>query len=206
MQDDDVIASTNSEAMGSFIFNEVENGTYVITGLYDTPWGGPNATDALWVSQHYSGTRMLTSLNLEAGNVNASASVNNTDALQIVRRYSGFISSFPADDWLFENLSVPVSGCNVTQNLHGIITGDVRGQAGPSVAKVSNVSFLDGEVLKVNPLKKFDLPIQAAEEMNLGAVSLQFNYSTDIVELVSIKAAAENMIYNDVESYVTIAW
>ena len=200
-----IVASTTTVA-GAYTFAGLNDGEYTIDVTYTAAWGGPNATDAQWVSQYFNGTRTLTGMKLAAGDVNASTTVNNTDALLIVKRFAGQTTSFAAGDWLFESPTVTIQAADLTQDVLGIMTGDVRGVASPGTPKVSNVSFMEGDMLQVNPKAEFEMPIQAASDMNIGAASIHFNYASDMVELVSIKAAAENMIYTDVEGYVTIAW
>jgi hypothetical protein len=100
---------------GSFAF-PVWPGDYLLSATTNRPWvyGASNAVDALKVARHFVGLDTLKGLKLEAGDVNAMFGVNTTDALQILQRFSGIISSFAAGDWIFGNYYLNTS----TKTMH----------------------------------------------------------------------------------------
>src|SRR5690606_17852523 len=99
-------ATTTTDAAGAWSFANVEIGNYTVSASHNGAWLGANATDALLVSNHFNGTATLTGLPLEAADVNNSNTVNNTDALLIVRRFAGLDASFAAGDWAFSSANV----------------------------------------------------------------------------------------------------
>lgn len=198
--------TATTDATGAYAITDLPNGTHVIQASSSAAWGGVNATDALLVSQHYAGTATLTGLRLSAGDVNNSSTVNNTDALKIVRRFAGLESSFTKPDWLFGATNVTVTGGDATADFKGIATGDVNGSYVPAGAlPKTNIDLRSEEVMQVNPKDEFELPIKAASNMSLGAISLQFTYPVDQVELVEVKGV-EGLVYNDVDGKVRVAW
>jgi hypothetical protein len=113
---------------GQFGFYGLPAGLYGIEPRVSVPWGGVNASDALRVSQHFSGSQPLSSFPLLAADVNASQSVNATDALLITQRFAGLISSFTAGDWVSES-AAPRAARNFNDPpipLLMLCTGDVN--------------------------------------------------------------------------------
>jgi hypothetical protein len=84
------------------------------------------------VVRYFTGLAQFDSLQALAGDVNNDAAVNSTDALQIVRRFTGTINSFTKPDWIFLPQTINVS---LTQNMNlsikAIITGDVNKSYSP---------------------------------------------------------------------------
>jgi hypothetical protein len=202
-----VVYTATTDAAGAFNIPAVTNGTYTMTAAHTGTWPVQTATEAFVVAAHFAGTTPLTGTALAVADVNGSGTVNNTDALLIVRRFAGLVSSFSVGDWYFQQVPVTVNGAAVAQNLVGAAYGDTRLNDAPTAApKVIAEQFAEGEVLKVAPNKEFELPISVSEKVNIGALSLAFNYPTDMVELVSVKSAKDGLLFNDVEGRVTLAW
>jgi hypothetical protein len=77
----------------------------------------------------------LTGLRFRAADVNASNSVNASDALVINRRYSNVISTFPAGEWVFDTATIVTNGSAITRNLKAMCYGDVNGSFIPGAAR-----------------------------------------------------------------------
>ncbi len=124
--------SVISEPSGFFHFSHVPAGNYTITGTAGLPWGGGNATDALIVLKHFTGMDTLTGIRLMAADVNNSGSINSVDALMIVQRFVGVISSFPAGDWVFTEETLTVTPCSLNIiPLTTLCTGDLNASHSP---------------------------------------------------------------------------
>ncbi len=202
-----VVQTAVTDAAGAYAFAGVEEGSYTVTATYAGAWPSSNAADALAVANHYSGQAPLTGLPLVAADVNASNTVNNTDALLIVRRFAGLITSFTAGDWAFGSSNVTVVNADVVADFKGIAVGDANKSAAPAaLPKTSNIDLSNGQVLQVAPNKEFELPVSVSSDMNIGAISLTFSYPKDLVELIGVKGAQEGVLYNDVDGEVKIAW
>jgi hypothetical protein len=203
-----VVYTATTDAAGAFNFPAVTNGSYTMTATYTGAWpAGINAGDALAVAAHFSNITPLTGTALEVGDVNGGGTVNNTDALLIVRRFAGLVTSFSVGDYYFEQVPVTVNGAAVAQNFVGAAYGDTRLLQSPgAIPKVVAEQFAEGEVLKVAPNKEFELPISVSDKVDLGALSLAFSYPTDLVELTGVKAAKDGILFNDVDGKVRVAW
>jgi hypothetical protein len=126
----DTVGSTQTLAGGAFDFGMVPSGALTLSASCSLPWGGANATDALMVVRHAAGQSPLSGIRLSAADVNASQTVNATDALQIALRYTGTgLSSFAAGDWKLP--VIPISSAPgdtfASLSLQALCLGDVNG-------------------------------------------------------------------------------
>ncbi|MFZ9680667.1 MAG: M43 family zinc metalloprotease [Bacteroidia bacterium] len=128
-------SSVVTNAQGSYSLGGYTNGTKTLTLQTGRTWGGVNATDALLANLHFSNTQPLSGLRLRAADVNASGTVNASDALVISRRYANVISSFPSGDWVFDTAIVNLTGLAQSRNLQGLCYGDVNGSLIPGAAR-----------------------------------------------------------------------
>ncbi|MCX6270029.1 MAG: dockerin type I domain-containing protein [Bacteroidetes bacterium] len=120
--------SINSDQHGYYRFENLGQGQYYIEPQCNKPWAGGNSVDALMVQKHFVGLSLLTGLPLQAADVNNSNSVNAIDAMQILQRFVGFLTSFTAGNWTFENTPVTVDGINpVSHDFYGLCYGDING-------------------------------------------------------------------------------
>jgi hypothetical protein len=143
------VATTNTDSNGNYIFGvnnlthysnqPLPTGTYTIKLTTSKPWGGVNSVDALAVARSFTGAAPLAGLRLKAADVNGSNTVNSLDSLTMNRRFSGFITSFTAGNWVFASSS----GADLTLNwniqsqsaycdIKALVYGDVNGSYAPS--------------------------------------------------------------------------
>lgn len=196
---------------GVYSFSNLNNGTYPITTSTTNPWlvGAVNATDAQWVSQYFNGTRVFNPVQMLAADVNLSSSINNTDALLIVRRWAGLpVVNWTAPDWVFVNPTATINNANVTGLvIPALITGDVNGSANLSLLpKQKSISVDASSLAKAMVNEEFVIPISLNQDAKLGAVSIKFTYPTNLATFEGITSSFENMVVNDVDGEVRIAW
>ncbi len=118
---------TTTGSNGQFQFNNLMPGTYQIVAICYKPWGGVNAVDALGILRYFVGVDPLSPLQQMAADVDASYFINSTDALLVLKRFTGIINYFPLGDWVFEPTMVVVDGTgNIVRNIKGLCVGDVN--------------------------------------------------------------------------------
>lgn len=172
MQGTAQVASSPTGTTGDFNMS-APAGTYTWRIQTQKLWNGGNATDALLINRHFTGTSPLTGLQLQASDVNASASVNSSDALILMRRFTTQVDTFVAGDWVLSPSSVtlPFSG---VLGLRILAVGDVNGSYVPDVNLRMAYNPLGSVPIEWNPDDEFPGCIGLYVDQNafIGAVSL----------------------------------
>jgi len=180
------VASTTTNTSGAFSFPSFASGNYQLTispVAPTPPWSPCNSTDALKVMNHFAMITPLTWMNLAAADVNASHSVNGTDVLHIMKRYTQLITTFPAGESLWTSDTVIVSGSNVTNHILLQYFGDVDATFTPAKKSTGSVAIVHEGSLVVNSFEEFDLPVRLKTGMQVGAISLGFYFPEDYLEV-----------------------
>ena len=170
-----VVGSDSTDATGAYSILALPSGTYTLEGATSKPWGGVNASDALAMNRHFSGSVPLVGLRLGAADVNGNGAVNASDALTTNRRFSGGLTSFSVGNWITERPSVLVNGANATQDLKMLSYADVNGSYAPSTAarSASSLTLQEGTDQGMVHDGLVRLTLRADRAMELGALSLE---------------------------------
>ena len=186
-----VVGTDSTDATGAYSILALPSGTYTLEGATSKPWGGVNASDALAMNRHFSGSVPLVGLRLGAADVNGNGAVNASDALTTNRRFSGGLSSFSVGNWLTERPSVLVSGANATQNLKMLSYADVNGSYAPSTAArfATSLTLQEGTEQGIVHNGLIRLALRADRSMELGAISLELPLPAGL-EVVGIEAGS----------------
>jgi hypothetical protein len=119
--------TAHSNSGGQYAIKCLDYETYTINVNCTKQWGGGNAVDAMMILKYSVGLIPLTEIQRKAGDVNLSGHLNATDALMIMKRFTGQISSFPAGDWFFSHpASLTFTNLLNTLNIPGLCYGDVN--------------------------------------------------------------------------------
>ncbi len=185
------VATTNTNTSGIYAFPSVASGNYKlnITPVSPTPpWQPCNSTDALAILNHFAMIAPLSGFNLAAADVNSSHTVNGTDAMFVMKRYTYLIPTFPAGDYLYDNDTLIISGSNVTNNIQMLCFGDVNASFTPSKSAGSVGLIHEGSVL-VESGAEFELPVRLQSAAEVGAISLGFYYPVEYLEVTGARLA-----------------
>ncbi|MCX6269460.1 MAG: right-handed parallel beta-helix repeat-containing protein [Bacteroidetes bacterium] len=177
------IATTTTNASGVYTFPSFVSGNYKMTITPSAVWGGVNSTDALAILNHFAQIIPLTGINYAAADVNYSHTINGTDAMLVMKRYSTLISSFPAGDYLYNTSTLTVNGSNVTNNITMLCFGDVNASYGPAKKSNSSVGLVHEGSQLVESFSEFDFPVKLKTGMQAGAISLGFYYPEQYLEI-----------------------
>ena len=170
------INSTTSNGSGVYSFPSMSSGNYQMTIVPAAPWGGVNGTDALNILRHFAQIAPLTGMKLAAADVNASHSVNGTDALLVMKRAAGQISTFPAGDYVYNYDTVIMNGSSVTGNIEMLCFGDVDASYVPAKKSSESVGLAREGSLAAESFSEFDFPVKMKTGMLVGAITLGFYY------------------------------
>jgi len=199
--------TTPGNGVGYYIFEGINETTeFAITAEYTAPWYGANATDALGVELKTIQGPPYTPWNnvqIEAADVNNSGAMNATDALWIKQRAIAMVTQFPAGDWAFEPDMASVAA---TYDIYTLNYGDVNKSNNPSSNKeMPAITLVNDGVINVTPGEMFDLPIRVADEVSLGAITLNLGYNSALLEVVEVNAV-EGALTNANSTNIAMAW
>ncbi len=202
------VASTTTNTSGVYAFSPFTSGNYQMTITPTAVWGGVNSTDALNILNHFAQVTPLTGMGLAAADVNASHSINGTDALLVMERYSAMISSFPAGDYLYTSDTLYTSGNVVTNNIRMACFGDVNLSYGPAKKSSESVGLVHEGSLVVGSFTEFEFPVKLKTAMHLGAISLGFYYPGQYLEITGARLAngVTGFSYTAIDGLFRMGW
>jgi len=205
-----VIASTITGTDGRFSLENFAAGTYQIKGNANRAWGGVNATDALEARRIYQGLLNPTPIVALAADVNTSNLVNNTDALMIIRRSNGSLSSFPSGNWQYNSGSLDFSSGRLLQaSVTSLASGDVNASYfGSTSGRLALPRLLHSNTaVGLEQGQTQRVAVLAGKTMEMGAMSLDLPWPNGL-ELVSIRAnMGENaLLHHLVDGRLRMGW
>jgi len=205
------IASTTTNTSGVFAFPSFASGNYQMTispVAPAWPWTPCNATDALGILNHFAMIAPLSGIKMGAADVNASHTINGTDAMHVLKRFNYLITTFPAGDVLYDSDTVIVNGSNVTDNIRLLYFGDVDASFIPAKKSVSSLGLvIEGKVL-VDSYTDFEFPVRLKTGMKVGALSLGFHFPTEYLEITGVRLASSpaEVSWNTLDGTFRMAW
>jgi len=181
---DTLIAFATTNNAGSYAFVPLTCGGYKMVITPSDPWGGVNSTDALVILNHFTQTSLLTGINLKAADVNSSKTVNATDALFVMKRYTGMITSFPSGDYFTKCDTLIINNNQVIDNYRMICFGDVNASFSPESKQYQSTVSLEYEgSLVVTSFTEFEFPVKMKTGIEVGAISLGFHFPDEYLEI-----------------------
>ena len=178
-----------------------------ITTMYDAPWYGANATDALAVElksiDNLPGSFLYDAVVEDAMNVNNNLVINATDALWIKQRAINMVNYFPAGNWAWDPNMSSVAG---NYNIYALSMGDAnRSNIPNSMKSMPAINLVTDGTINVVTGQVFELPIRIADPNTFGAMTLDLNYNAAQYEVVDV-VAPDGMVFNISADNVGIAW
>jgi hypothetical protein len=203
---DTVSATTNGTGVFSMPVVERDNYKYSIITDPET-WGGVNSTDALFILRHFAHLDTLEGTMFTVGDANLSHTVNGTDAMLVMQRYAGLISTFPAGDYFYYLNDYTITSTSVYNDLRFLWMGDVNGSYSPGGSKSAPILYHEGEIELVAGAEIL-VPVSLMQAADLSAVSLSINYPDQYLEFQEAIFADPNqsIISNAENGNIKVAW
>lgn len=195
---DSKIDSTTTYLDGSYNFTKIPGGNYKLYALPNTSFGGVNSTDALGIRRHIVSLATISGVNLTAADVNNSNSVSSADALLVLRRTVGMISSFVIGDWTSELKTVYISTNTQNLDIKVLCYGDVNGSYIPFATKstlfVPDLVCESKEKLIIQN-QEVEIPIKYNNDYKIGAVTLEMNYPKNLIDILGVQSDGNKLEY-----------
>lgn len=210
IQGGSIVHTTQTDGSGFYHFVSLMDGTYIIDGGSNKPWGGGNSADALIIMQHFVGIVNLTGVHLLAADVSADSIVNTLDALYVAQRFVGMTYTFPAGDWIFEKDTIVLAGQDQTYNFGALCFGDVNSSYIPPPLRLTPTIDLEKNgTIKVKSYDEFKYPISVDRDLNIGAISLIIGYPEELINVTGVElmsGSAKNLLYKAENGELRIAY
>lgn len=200
-----IIDSTITSQNGYYSF-DLEEGSYQLSFDISKLWGGANATDALEIARHSVFYVQLADLKLSAGDVNLSGKVNATDALLVMRRFVGDISTFAAGDWIFGNPGIFEVNTDLAKNVKAINTGDVDGSNIPGKSAPDYVKLSYADAGASSDGQQVDIPVFIKDATEVAALSMEIILPEIVERIEDIVSPLNGLIYSQKGNILRIAW
>ncbi|MCD4790873.1 MAG: hypothetical protein K8R37_12820, partial [Bacteroidales bacterium] len=177
------IENTTTNGSGYYAFSSFTSGNYTMDITPDDVFGGVNSTDALLILNHFAHIDTLEGMELAASDVNYSQTVNGTDALFVMKRYTGMITSFPSGDWLYNTENLTINGNQVVNDFAMLCFGDVNSSYTPAKKDGETVSLVYEGTQIIQSFTAFDFTISIKDMIEAGAISLGLIYPEEYMEI-----------------------
>ncbi len=198
------VHTTTTNGSGVYSFTNVCPGTYDVILSTIKPKGGINSGDAAQVNAWGVSLYSIEKVRFFAGDVVKDNNLNSSDAGRILSYFltngtPPFVTPWTFwktnDQTITQNpsptvltLTVNTGSSPITQNYYGLVTGDFNMSFVPGGLKsvVENVTLNIGGTTLVEPGVEFELPVTAGINMEVGAISLIFDFPTDKLEVTGV--------------------
>jgi len=203
------VVRDTTDATGAFLLPLVAAGNYDVVVTPNTPWGGVNATDAVLILRSFSGSAPLNGIRLTAADVNGSASVNSTDALNALNRFTGALQTFSVGNYAASTSSYTATGTG-SLNVSMLCYGDVNASYQPNGGFV-RTSWKDLSTQGVARITSgsYEVPLFVSRGVQPAGVSLELQLPEGL-RVLGVRASeglrANQVVYHQEGNRVRMAW
>jgi len=202
-----VVKQVNTNSQGGFLIPGLYNGTYEVSAQTTKDWGGANSADALIIMKYFTGITPLSALRAGAADVNASGSVNTTDALLVGRRFVHLVPSFASGDWYITKDTALVFNNDVTVNLKAVCYGDVNGSYTPGAKEGRPPLLLCEGVINAEGDRQVNIPIHSQQELTLSSLSFILSFPAENLSISRVSMETTGTLLFHVEgSQLRLSW
>ncbi|MHC1706308.1 MAG: choice-of-anchor D domain-containing protein [Bacteroidales bacterium] len=198
--------SSTSNASGDYLFPLIPVGQNSVTATSDRTPGGINATDALLVARHITGLQYQQGIHLKAADVNANGYLSAVDALLILHRTAGNLTTFPLGDWVFEEVQFNHNDPGSVINLRGLSVGDVNGSFNPGLRTSPNLSLETRNFEFISATATTPVHLRINRTLSLGALTLELTWDPELIIIENLDSQFEDLVYRLEEGRLRLAW
>ena len=205
------VVRDTTDATGAFLLPLVAAGNYDVVVTPNTPWGGVNATDAVLILRSFSGSAPLNGIRLTAADVNGSASVNSTDALNALNRFTGALQTFSVGNYAASTSSYTATGTGTgSLNVSMLCYGDANASYQPNGGFV-RTSWKDLSTQGVARITSgsYEVPLFVSRGVQPAGVSLELELPEGL-RVLGVRASeglrANQVVYHQEGNRVRMAW
>jgi hypothetical protein len=192
---------------GYYVFNDVPNGNYILTGTTALPGGGVTLLDAFLVFLHLNRMYPFTPMQTLAADVNGSGNVTWGDYILILNHIRKG-HPFPVGPWTFEISTFTISNFKdgVPNGLGGTCSGDVGGTFVPTVNNTPALPVAQEGSINVTNEEPFSTRILTQNDFTITGAGLIINYPSDLITIESVEFKGTDYEYTIDGGQVRLIW
>ncbi len=192
---------------GYYVFNNVENGNYKITGTKTLPGGGVNLLDAFLVFLHINGFYPFTDMQFLGADVNGSGTITWTDYFLIMNHIRRG-TQFPVGPWSFEISTFNISNLKegIPKGIGGTCSGDVGGTFVPTINNTPALPIAQVGEINISSGENFSTRIVTHEAISFRGAGLIINYPADLLQIESIDFKGFDYEYSIENGQIKLIW
>ena len=248
-----LVGTSTLTASGKYSFTGIAPGTNytvkVMESGINTPLGGVSAADALianymvihspvlssfpWIDPTGAATATYTPFSIEVGDVNNASGVTALDALTILYRTVGNITSYPnnvdfqvagaevasltaktypqAPDYIFSYAAGEYSGSWTGKagltvfNIYFIASGDLNATYVPQGGSKAKMNLNYNGEITANVGDVITIPVSIDQSAQLGAITLGLSFNNSLLEVTGVEGY-DVYRFDNVNGTISIAW
>ena len=199
------------------------NGTYWLEGIMNLSQESANvrinATDALIIARYFVGLTELSGIELLAAETDGLAGINATDALEVLKRFTGQITEFTnsLSDWVSDKPSISLDHNNVTQDIGLLARGDVNSSSlikdcfdefqSSATSRSTPLQLINRDLLILEKGKDIvEIPIKVQKGLEVGAVSLDLAITPAIMDIQEVWVKDYQAAFSVENGRLRIGW
>ena len=205
--DDNSTQTFKTGADGVYLFVNVPNGNYTLTGTTNIAASGGTFYDAALVYLYLAKAITLSPIQLLAADVNASGKVDMTD-FNLIMNHILRKKDFPAGPWRFEISNFSLSGLKGVdpKGLGGTVSGDVGGTFVPTSNSAPALPVAQEGTINVSGDEAFTTKILIHNNLSINGAGLVINYPSDLLKVESVEFKGTDYEYNVEGGQIRLIW
>lgn len=201
------VGNVNVDVAGNFLFQNLADSSYVLSGTTTKPWGGVTSGDALLINNYFANPVGISGLKIVAADVNGDQAINSTDALLTLQRSINAISSFPAGDWVYATDTLTLAGADINQNVRALCVGDANASYNPGLRVLPKVLLMQASMTGVPARGQVSVPMYVNEAISIGSYQFELTlHPGDVLVDISIPGRTDKPIFTQHGQQVKLAW
>lgn len=206
---DNSVQTYKTQNDGSYLFSNLSNGNYVVTGSTVLEGGGVTYYDATLVFLHLIGYYQFTPLQTLASDVNGSGNITWSDYNLIIKHILRG-TAFPVGPWKFESTVIPVTNLKSQdydpKTIGGTCSGDVGGSFVPQLRNTTTLPVEQEGSIEVTDNEQFTTRILTQSALSITGAGIIINYPSQLIEIQSVEFKGLDFDYTIEDNQIRLVW
>lgn len=205
--DDGTSLTCISNYQGYYVFPNVPNGNFVLTGDASLLAGGVTYYDPSQIYLFLTGQAELDELQKLAADVDKNGTINWND-YNLINSHILYGTAFPAGTWRFETIEFSISDFKdgVPKGIGGTCSGDVGGGFIPAVNNTPALLVAQEGTMNISKGEAFTTRLVVESEIITNGTGIIVNYPSELLKIESVEFAGTDFQYFVSEGQIRLIW